>query len=730
MDKFKLETTIQFPFFELDEIVSYSEVKKPSGIAYMILVLVNESKDTSSTIASVLSNFGVPESLQYIYADTTSKLISDGILEMRGRSFNRSKFNSYTIKDFKFSVKGKKVFAEECIPTGVIKEAKIPLFYDIALKQLSFSMSNDLDSKPLMECALTEEFMKKFHCEKDVEDFINKNKGVKIPIKENGKVIKYELIKKEEVVTKIEQQKCVNWVGKYDCILNLNGDSLDFEFENNLLDEFFNNNYTGLMMNRLISLKNKFKFNSSYSTDLKISAFENRLVSIIIPKELDDILKQKERMLITKGNYIGKDYFTVESKEGLDSYDKCCEFIIVDQKDNKYAYVPGVFDFDSKLGIISIPLVLKLKVTKEEIKEVLKPYVNTLSSYTEENFKNLVKISSISKDYNLSYNILKEYLNNGFESNIVLLNEIKPIAMMDTNILKEYKELLLTNYNEYLKSVSEDNLDTVLKITNGIPKFLNISTKSVLDTIFTYLKDVKDKAKVFEQLVENGFDKATVLLYVNPVIDILSGKDVKEKSLVDFINFDKRINNLKEITNIRDFKNYTFDEEAINRSEYKNNYSTLITIQSSINYLRSQNESLFNEYDGFMRVFKTINDDFNMLDAALKNPNNIKEELIEKKITSGDYQFVFVNLSAKLELILKNKYNLNGKLSDMLSEARKSSMIDKTIVSDLHTFRENRNAYIHPEDRTPNFKVDDLRRWSKEIFELEEEKEHESSSNN
>ena len=131
---------------------------------------------------------------------------------------------------------------------------------------------------------------------------------------------------------------------------------------------------------------------------------------------------------------------------------------------------------------------------------------------------------------------------------------------------------------------------------------------------------------------------------------------------------------------------------------------------------------LCKDFDGFMTLFGTINDDFNILDAALSNPNNIKPELVEKKITSGDYQFVFVNLSAKLEIILKNKYKLDGKLSDMLSEARRSGVIERNIATDLHDFRENRNSYIHPEDRSANFKADDLRRWSKEIFELGEEK--------
>ena len=91
------------------------------------------------------------------------------------------------------------------------------------------------------------------------------------------------------------------------------------------------------------------------------------------------------------------------------------------------------------------------------------------------------------------------------------------------------------------------------------------------------------------------------------------------------------------------------------------------------------------------------------------------------KIVSCEYQFVFVNLSAKLETILKNKYKLDGKLSDMLNDARSNGIIDKKIISDLHDFRDNRNAYVHPEDRTSNYNADDLRRWAKEIFDLEVE---------
>ena len=731
MDKFKLETSIRFPFFKLNEEVSYSEVKKPSGIAYMLLVLIKESNNQKAKLSYILSNFGVPQTLYYVYLNTLNDLIREDILHYIGEyEVDNKNFEYLTIGDFVFTDKGRKVFAEESIPTGVTKTAKIPVYYNIALKQLSFSMSSELEAKPLMDCAITEDYINKFTCDKDIEDFINFNKGVKIPIYENGKLVKNELIKKEEIVTKVENLSKENRVGKYDCSFNINGDSLGFDFEDKTIQNFFGSNYTSEMVNKAISLKNKFKFKSSYSTNLSLSDFKDYDISnVIIPKNLDDELKQKDKLLITKGNYKNNNYL-VESQEGLNNYNKAVEFIIVDQSDNKIAYVPGIFNFNSELGTISIPLVLKLKVSNEDLQRVLKPYVYTLNTYSEDNFKELVKITGISKDYDLAYSIIENYVSKDDESNIVILNEMKTTAMQNSNILTKYKELLTLNYNNYLKDFTEDNLEIALKITNSIPKFLNISSKTVLDTIFEVLGKINNKIKVFETLVDKGFDKTSVILYVNPVDDVLNTRNANEKSLIDLINYDNCVKSLKVISNINDYKNYVFDEESVNRSEFKNTYNTAKNLQSSINYLRSQNGDLFNEYDSFMKLFSTMNDDFNMLDSAFKNPNNIKLELIEKKINSGDYQFVFVNLSAKLESILKNKYKLEGKLSDMLSEARKSGIIDRNIVNDLHEFRENRNAYIHPEDRTSNFKVDDLRRWNEEIFELGEDEKNEPSSNN
>ena len=135
MDKFKLETSIQFPFFKMNELVTYSEVKKPSGVAYILLVLISESKNKYDKLAAVLENFGIPKSLHYIFADSIQYLIDQGILE--NFNFYKNAFENYSIGSFTFTSKGKKIFAEESIPTGVNKEIKVPVFYNIALNEFS-----------------------------------------------------------------------------------------------------------------------------------------------------------------------------------------------------------------------------------------------------------------------------------------------------------------------------------------------------------------------------------------------------------------------------------------------------------------------------------------------------------------------------------------------------------------------------------------------------------------
>lgn len=715
MDKFKLETSLQFPLFKIRELVSFSEVKKPSGIEYILLVLIGESKNKNSKLASLLESFGISKSLLYLFADSIQYLMDQDILQEI--DFEKSQFEEFKIEQFKFTERGKKIFAEESIPTGINKEIKIDVFYNIALKELSLTIDPYLEPKPLMDCAITPDFINQFPCERNIENFLNLKKGKGIGVK------------KEEIITSIEEIKKENWVIKYDCIMNISGDKIEIKFDDLVLQNFFDDYYTKGMVNQAVLYKNKFKFKSSYKDNLNITLYEpNKIVGFIIPQAIDEVLNQKQQLLVTKGNYKANNCDMIISEESIDSYDSNIEFIQVNEHNSIFGYIPGKFIFNNELkGEIVLPLTLKIKITKEELKKLLKPYINTLSIYSENNFKELVKLTNFIDDFDLVEDVLKGYLGKNVESNIVLLNEIRQYALLNMGVLNIYKKVLKDTYFAYLDLVTEDNLKTTLKITSYIPKFLNIPLEDVLSKIFDKIQ-IKSSVKTYEELVENDFDKSLVLLYVNPVEEALKTRSVDEKTLLDLINYDSALNVLKKITSINDYKDYTYDEESIKYSSFKENYNKVISLQKSIQVFKQQNKALFKNYDNFMTIFSLINDDLNLLENAQRNPNNIQQDLIDKKISSGEFQFVFVNLSIKLETILKEQYNLSGKLSKMLNIAKKEKLIDSNILNDLNDFRESRNLTIHSTDKTKNYSVADLKRWAKEIFDLEAKKNEPSSN--
>ncbi len=733
MGKYKLETSIQFPFFKINELVSYTEVKKPSGIAYMLLVLLSESQDRALKITALLENFGIPKSLHHLFSEVINNLLQDDFLQMApGLTFRKEDFNDYGLKDIEFTSKGKKIFAEKSIPTGVTKEAKIPVFFNVALNKLSLSMDSSQEPRPLMDSPITPEFMSKFRCEKDVEGFLNLNKGTRIPIYENGKVAKTELIKKEEIITGIEPIVQENWVGKYDCTITLDGDNCSFDFGNRALFDFVTENYTNVMVSQMISIKSKFKFSSAFSEGLKTSSFQDKnIVGVSIPKDLESLQRQKWALFLTKGNYLPSNCSgVISSADCLNEFDESCEFIAVDQSGNKFGYVPGVFDFASeKLNVISIPLVLKIKLSDDEFKSSLAPYILSLGEYSEENFRKLVSITSISKDFENAFKMMEGYLSQTAEKNIIRLNEMKATALLNQSVLTKYKELLAKAFWQYLSSIREENMETVMKLTNSIPRFLGLNENEVLAKAFDSIGEIKDKVRAYEIFAKKGYDRKLILLYVNPIEDVLNGIEPHDDFLLDFLNFTKKIDYLKKMSGIDRLVGYSIDMEGIDKSEFQKAYRTAVSLREKSNLFRGQNESMFKEYDSFMRLFRDINDEFNMLDSALSNPMAIKKDTILKKIECGEYQFVLVNLSAKLETILKDKYSLTGKLSEMLSLARTKGLISKDVINDLHDFRETRNSYVHVDGEVKKFKPDDIRRWCEEIFKLGGEGNEPSSNN-
>ena len=82
MSIFKFETSFPFPIVKVTTLIHHTEVSKPTGISYIILVLINESANKREKLSNLLIQFGVPEDLHGIFANEIYKLIHEfGIIK-------------------------------------------------------------------------------------------------------------------------------------------------------------------------------------------------------------------------------------------------------------------------------------------------------------------------------------------------------------------------------------------------------------------------------------------------------------------------------------------------------------------------------------------------------------------------------------------------------------------------------------------------------------------------
>ena len=128
----KIKTSCPFPILEYKVDVLYNEVRKASGIAYIILELIQKSAMGNEKIAEVLKRFGIPSDLHYMFAKELSSLVANGILDTRINSSyidNIKYFERMTLDLFELTAKGRKMFAEGAIPTGQEKAKTTSVFY-------------------------------------------------------------------------------------------------------------------------------------------------------------------------------------------------------------------------------------------------------------------------------------------------------------------------------------------------------------------------------------------------------------------------------------------------------------------------------------------------------------------------------------------------------------------------------------------------------------------------
>lgn len=715
MNIFNFETSMPFPLTRVTTEVHHTEVKKPSGISYILLVIINESKDKKMKVRDLLIQFGVSVDLHPIFADEIQTLINDlEIIECTTYQYNKQYFDEYRIGDFKFTLKGKKVFKEELIPSKNAVEDKEDYWFDPGRNRLMIKIPDDWKIGKINYSELPNSFGEQFTFtnKHEMEDFLNGQKG-------NG-----ICVKKEEAITgvKILEQAFFFKTFPIQFKISLDSNDIDFRFEEKSLKNFFDKHYLSAMKANCLSVKRKFKF-SSVVHKVKSIGFKRNILGLHYPEMYDQFLSTEYSITITRGNYKSKQRQHVfESPESMLKFSKLYETLHF-SKEKAIALAPLEISFNDKVNssIVELPFLVEVELKNDDIELALRSLAETFIEYKMDNVKDLYTVYSYLNDYQSLISSYNEYFSDDIENNITVLKSIKDlvnISKFEDWFKKKANEL----YENYFDVISLDALDYQLTFGSWLIKYLSISDKTIIQKAISTNQDVA-KIKIYDVLENIGFRQSDILnsidLYQDFISYILGNTNLisQSKLFLKVQTIKESFEKLKELSGLESIKKFSVKED-IDKKQYREIYLGFKQKLNEVTFPKNQNGIEYKEFAEYISNFDYLYTLYSEEFSASSNPKDITRKQIEKKIKSHDYFSSVIYLSVKMEWLLKEKLKLKGKLYEMIDS------IDGNIVSQdekqsLHQLRKERNNLVHPNGNRIDITNDELSKIIDIVFKEE-----------
>jgi len=711
-----IETNFAFPLLRLRNEVVFTQVKKPSGISYFLLVLINESTGRKQKISDLLKQFGVPSDLYDIFANEMFELINLGIIECLA-PYDKTSFQQYQLQHFTFTEKGKKVFLEESIPLEGNKTIKLDVFYNPALKDMF--VTSDQAYGNAEKTVLDAEFFNKISLpsNENIEEYLNKKKSNGIPIKKEEIILESKLFTHEKL-----------FVTNPITIKLSENDSVLFEFEDKRLHSFFHENYTDLMVTNGLALKNKFQFpmGGSFKTILSdLYPYDK----IYVPEEMKHMLAQKALIDIRRDGYL-----TTNSKLSfllpgmVNEVNSAGTFIKIYDLTRASLFIPAfVSTRNEVLGLIDINLLVEKKLDNENIKELVEKLIAKYHSFNpsdedEFGFKKFVQLCKNTNKLDvINESIDKWLIGLEVEEKIELLSKIKEKSNNEPVVYNYIKNLGLQLLPAFLNNPNASNLEYRLYLSSWIIKSNKLSNIKVLEYIFNHdtFSD-EELVAIFDILSNNNYSPKDILPFSHRMIPILFNTELSNSKFASEIMTLR--NTLDSLINLSGIKNPTDYEtkEVLDRVKFMNYFSTFKTTLKSLNFVGSIDRTVLSRYEQYLSVFDNLNDLYLSEKNAQNNPVSINEALVESKINSGDNLSVVIYLYVKLNHIFKTKFKLENDFSEMINEIKRREYIGENIAKILHDFRIYRNDMEHVnKEKRKDLSLKDLGLIKDIIFGLE-----------
>ena len=720
----KIKTSCPFPMLEYKVDMLYNEVRKASGIAYILLELIQKSAMGSEKIAEVLKRFGIPSDLHYIFAKELSSLVANGILKTEINSSyidNIEYFEQMTLDLFELTNKGQKMFAEGAIPTGQEKAKTTPVFYSPVTRK--FELVCTQSYAPLETSFLG-------------EDFLDKVKYDVSGMEEYLKFVQTKVgLKAEEMIVKITYQEPKKLAAKAEenLTITIDADGMDFSFATTDEKAFFERYYSSSLMSTGMLIKDKYKFDVSVPT---VDWNSIKADNIYIPSDAGKQAARPCKLFVGRGvhGYTRTDNVLKYENGGyLDILDEKAEFALLDNAGCKY-YLPLNVKIPCKNfgDVFEMQLLVETVASEDQFRSVLRAiYLDCYErSYSAESSQTLAYVATVLGNAELlnKYTLKKMSELGADEDRIDLLLRLNIVFSKCEGWNAYFAKISRDIFERYTQTVELENIIFKNTVLTPLRKAMDMPEAEYISALAEPLKAKESAELVYQALDSASFAESEILAVVN-VIDLYTAR-VLERTPIDgatdlaskFALFSGNLWKLCDMLGVENPNDYTLKDDY-NIDEFFNIYATYSKAQKDIEKYKAYAKDSYEQFKRFDSIFNPVQEVLSIERTASEHPERITRKFIDEQISRGRYSVAISNLliKAQYDLRILVSADLSVQANELIDEAQNQGIIKRDEANRLHKLRMCRNGLQHPDKKQIPFDKTTLEEWRDIVFLLKGE---------
>lgn len=722
----KIKTSCPVPMLEYKVDVLYNEVRKASGIAYILLELIQKSAMGNEKIAEVLKRFGIPSDLHYMFAKELSSLVANGILDTRINSSyidNIKYFEQMTLDLFELTAKGKKMFAEGAIPTGQEKAKTTPVFYSPVTRK--FDLVCTQSYAPLETSFLGEDFLDKVKYDvSGMEEYL-KSVQTKVGLKAEEMIVKITYQEPKKLAAKAEENLTIT----------IDADGMDFSFATTDEKAFFERYYSSSLMSTGMLIKDKYKFDVSVPT---VDWNSIKADNIYIPSDAGKQAARPCKLFIGRGvqGYTRTDNVLKYENGGyLDILDEKAEFALLDNAGCKY-YLPLNVKIPCKNfgDVFEMQLLVETVASDDQFRSVLQAiYLDCYErGCSAESSQTLAYIATVLQDSELlnKYTLKKLSELGADEDRIDLLLRLNNAFSKCEGWNAYFAEIAKEIFERYIQTVELENIIFKNTVLTPLKKAMDMPESDYISALAEPLKAKESAELVYQALDSASFAESEILAVVN-VIDIYATR-VLERTPIDgatelaskFALFSGNLWKLCDMLGVENPSDYTLKDDY-NIDEFFNTFATYSKAQKDIEKYKAYAKDSYEQLKRFDSIFNPVQEVLSIERTASEHPEKITRKFIDEQISRGRYSVAISNLliKAQYDLRILLSADLTVGANELIDEAENQGIIKREEANILHRLRMCRNGLQHPEKRQIPFDKATLEEWRDTVFSLKGEDE-------